>query len=316
MSRIAQVIVLAADADEVMEPLTRPDESRSWGGHFERLDQPIDWGWVIEFYRVRSRSGLLRHLESLAWPHPASVQVLIRDEEDDCFGLWMMRDGELVEIALPGHRRLHPRRPVMSSRPALACCGGQKRPCQPASQPSARTRAPPGRAHRPRLQCQPGLDNSLDHPRPHPHPRPRLREAASSDLPFVFRGERSYMEEIEPAHLASWTQAIDRNLDLWIKNLERTVILEVDGEPVGYAMWTSAADTATLITIHVADAMRRRGLGAELMTWFSDSAQKAGHRVLELGVHHGNPARALYERSQYTLIGEDGDYLLFQRRLS
>ena len=33
--------------------------------------------------------------------------MLIHDEEDDCFGLWMMRDGVLAEPALPGHVRLH-----------------------------------------------------------------------------------------------------------------------------------------------------------------------------------------------------------------
>lgn len=106
MSKYAQVIVLAQFADEVMEPLTRPDDSRTWCGHFEQIDR-VD-GWVIEFNRYPPRSGLLRHLESLAWPLPASVQVLIHDEEDDCFGLWMMRDGRLVELPIPGHRRLYP----------------------------------------------------------------------------------------------------------------------------------------------------------------------------------------------------------------
>ncbi|MFD9543832.1 hypothetical protein [Streptomyces sp. NPDC060022] len=46
MSRIAQVIVLATYADEVMEPLTRPDESRSWRGHFQPLDLFVG-GWVM-----------------------------------------------------------------------------------------------------------------------------------------------------------------------------------------------------------------------------------------------------------------------------
>ncbi|MFJ1651046.1 hypothetical protein ACIOC2_06385 [Streptomyces sp. NPDC088337] len=116
MSRIAQVIVLALNAEEVMEPLTRPDDSRSWKGHFEPLGLFIG-GWVIEFDRVRPRSGLLRHLESLAWPCPASVQVLIHDEEDDCFGLWMMRDGVLAEVPIPGHRRLHPPSPMTHEFP-------------------------------------------------------------------------------------------------------------------------------------------------------------------------------------------------------
>ncbi|MFE6049227.1 hypothetical protein ACFQ6N_00540 [Kitasatospora sp. NPDC056446] len=108
MSRIAQVMVLAPYADEVMEPLTRPDDSRSWQGCFKPLGL-FAGGWVIEFYRMRPRSGLLRHLESLAWPHPESVQVLIHDEEDDCFGLWMMQEGVLTEVPLPGHRRYYTR---------------------------------------------------------------------------------------------------------------------------------------------------------------------------------------------------------------
>ncbi|MEV0436081.1 hypothetical protein [Nocardia sp. NPDC050413] len=41
MSRFAEVIVLALDACEVMEPLTRDDESRSWRGRFV----PIDSQW-------------------------------------------------------------------------------------------------------------------------------------------------------------------------------------------------------------------------------------------------------------------------------
>jgi hypothetical protein len=116
MSRIAQVIVLAPYADEVMEPLTRPDDSRSWRGCFRPLELFIG-GWVIEFERMRPRSGLLRHLESLAWPHPMSVQVLIHDEEDDCFGLWMIRDAVLAEVQLPGHRRLHSPAPTTEEFP-------------------------------------------------------------------------------------------------------------------------------------------------------------------------------------------------------
>ncbi|WNO73380.1 hypothetical protein [Streptomyces sp. AM8-1-1] len=112
MSRIAQVIVLAAYEDEVMEPLTRWDDSRSWKGTFEPLGLFVG-GWVIEFHRERPRSGLLKHLGSLPWTNPGGVQVLIHDEEDDCFGLWMIHDGRLVEVSLPRTQRFHS--PVPSS---------------------------------------------------------------------------------------------------------------------------------------------------------------------------------------------------------
>ncbi|WP_256382732.1 hypothetical protein [Streptomyces sp. Mg1] len=42
MSRMAQVLVLARYEDEVMEPLTRYDESRTWRGRFERIP-----GWFV-----------------------------------------------------------------------------------------------------------------------------------------------------------------------------------------------------------------------------------------------------------------------------
>ncbi|MEV6592582.1 hypothetical protein [Streptomyces acidicola] len=116
MSRIAQVIVLAPYADEVMDPLTRPDPARSWQGCFESLGMFVG-GWLIEFDRMRPREGLMRHLESLAWPDPTSVQVLIHDEDDDCFGLWMMRAGALTEVQLPGHRRLYPPAPATDEFP-------------------------------------------------------------------------------------------------------------------------------------------------------------------------------------------------------
>lgn len=90
MSRNAEVIVLALDADEVMEPLTRDDPARSWGGRFVPIHS--QWGasfgagWAVEFARMRPRTGLLAHLESLPWRRPESVQVLIHDQHDDCFG--------------------------------------------------------------------------------------------------------------------------------------------------------------------------------------------------------------------------------------
>ncbi|MEU1478263.1 hypothetical protein ACFYZ8_36015 [Streptomyces sp. NPDC001668] len=105
MSRFAEVIVLASGAREIMEPLTQPDDSREWGGQFSDIGHGMFGGWAIEFVRRSRWTGLLKHLESLPWPSPHSVQVLIHDEEDDCFGLWMMHEGRLVEVPLPHTRR-------------------------------------------------------------------------------------------------------------------------------------------------------------------------------------------------------------------
>ncbi|MER6202043.1 hypothetical protein ABT234_32335 [Streptomyces sp. NPDC001586] len=105
MSRFAEVIVLANGEEETMEPLTRPDDSREWSGCFTDIGRGMFDGWAIEFVRRSRWVGLLENLESLPWKSPHSVQVLVHDEEDECFGLWMIHDGRLVEIPLPRTRR-------------------------------------------------------------------------------------------------------------------------------------------------------------------------------------------------------------------
>lgn len=114
MSRFAEVVVLARDAEKVMEPLTRRDPEREWHQCFTPVDDSVFAGtgtgsrecyaWVIQFMRHNWR-GLLAHLESLPWPDPHSVQILVHDEEDDCFGLWMLYDGRLTEVPLPRTER-------------------------------------------------------------------------------------------------------------------------------------------------------------------------------------------------------------------
>ncbi|UGT52376.1 hypothetical protein [Nocardia asteroides] len=102
-------MVIARDASAVMEHLTLPDPDREWHQCFTPVDDSLFEGtrngssdcylWVIQFYR-HNWWGLLKHLEGLDWPDPYSVQVMIRDEEDHIFGMWMILDGCLKEIPL------------------------------------------------------------------------------------------------------------------------------------------------------------------------------------------------------------------------
>ncbi|MEU8717574.1 hypothetical protein [Streptomyces sp. NPDC048663] len=108
MSRFAEVIVLAGNAEAIMEPLTQPDPGRPWHGQFSDVGYGMFGGWAVEFARRSHWVGLLEHLESQPWPSPHTVRVLVHDEEDDCFGLWMMHDGRLVEVPLPRTSRYYP----------------------------------------------------------------------------------------------------------------------------------------------------------------------------------------------------------------
>ena len=136
-----------------------------------------------------------------------------------------------------------------------------------------------------------------------------------ADLPAIFRAERDYIKTVEPDQEVAWTEAIDRNLELWVTNLDRTTMLLAGAGTAGFVIWMPdpayRADAATLVTIQVRPEYRRRGYGRALLGVFAEQGAGAGYRLLHLAVHEGNPARALYEQAGYQRAGSDGDYLLY-----
>ena len=139
------------------------------------------------------------------------------------------------------------------------------------------------------------------------------RPAREDDLPLVEAAERAYIRDVEPAQEAAWTAALDRNRALWRANLARTTVIEVDGDPAGFLVWTPDGDAALVVTVQVLPPHRRRGHGRRLLDAVDAQARAAGLREVRLGVHRDNPARALYEAAGFSSAGEDGAHLLFRR---
>ncbi|MCC3274528.1 GNAT family N-acetyltransferase [Arthrobacter sp. zg-Y20] len=145
----------------------------------------------------------------------------------------------------------------------------------------------------------------------------RVRRAEVSDLPFILRQEREYMETIEPHALLGWMSVLDQNLELWIDCLPSTLFcLDAEGHPLGYVMGSLDGDTATLVSISVLGSHRRQGLGRVLLDAFEQSAVPSGARVVELGVFRSNQAHLLYRAAGYEATGQDGEYVLFSKTLS
>jgi hypothetical protein len=122
MSNVTNVLILANWERDAMEALTnssrRWDDTAGWRGYFGSISQKPaaeSWGddgkwpecdvWAGAFNHL-NRPALLAELQELPWRRPASVQVLIRGQDDDCWGLWMFVSGRLVEVDLPGAVRL------------------------------------------------------------------------------------------------------------------------------------------------------------------------------------------------------------------
>ena len=139
-----------------------------------------------------------------------------------------------------------------------------------------------------------------------------IRPAEPTDLPMLYRSELQYMRDIEGGQLGRWMQAIDRNLELWTTNLPRARVAEVGGVPAGIMLWMPLPEgAAVLVTLHVLPDLRRQGIGRLLLDTFITDARTGGSTSLTLGVHRGNPARALYEGAGFVRTGEEDAYLYY-----
>ncbi len=143
--------------------------------------------------------------------------------------------------------------------------------------------------------------------------KPELRPATPDDLPLVFRLERAYIQDFEPASLQGWTRALDRHLEQWVANLSRMVVAEVAGEATGYYFWEAENEQAVLSSITVLAAYRRQGIGTFLLRDFEHEALKSGVTRLTLGVITHNPAKRLYESAGYTFVRHEGDYCYYEK---
>jgi hypothetical protein len=123
MSNVTNVIVMASVFDvPTLAPLTKRDPARLWRGQLATITDddmnlsddfwvqdgkgPECHVWVGAFNHFHRRA-FLDDLAQLAFKEPESLQVLIKAQEDDCFGLWMMAGRNLCEVPLPGWTR-HP----------------------------------------------------------------------------------------------------------------------------------------------------------------------------------------------------------------
>jgi hypothetical protein len=118
MSNVTNVLILTSGDGEVMAALTERREGAAWTGYFGDLShRPAAefWGnegklpecsvWAGAFNYL-NRPALLQDLQELPWQNRDRVQVLICGQDDDCWGMWMFVEGQLVEVNLPGATRV------------------------------------------------------------------------------------------------------------------------------------------------------------------------------------------------------------------
>jgi len=150
----------------------------------------------------------------------------------------------------------------------------------------------------------------------------RLRPATTADGPFLCEMVReAYCWRLPPDAprppldevLAD--SHVSRYVDGWGRPADGGVIAEVTGASVGACWvrlftadhhgWGFVAPDVPELSIAVAPAWRRRGIGTRLLATTIEQAREAGFPAVSLSVMTENPARALYERAGFRHVATD-----------
>ena len=121
------------------------------------------------------------------------------------------------------------------------------------------------------------------------------------------RAARLHREAFEPLGERPWTR--QDMAELLASPSAGGLLLQIDGEDAGVALWRTTVDEAELLTIAVQASRRRRGAGRALLDAVIALARGQGARMLFLEVGVDNPAaRSLYEQAGFSEVGRRAAY--------
>ncbi len=127
-----------------------------------------------------------------------------------------------------------------------------------------------------------------------------LRHAVEADLDFLVALRRSTMW----VHFEASGLPVDEaeQLGRVLHRLDCAEMVVIDGQDAGLLKVTRDTDPWELVQIQLLPSYQGRGLGEKLVGRVLDEARSSGMSVV-LDVLHKNPARRLYERLGFRVVG-------------
>jgi ribosomal protein S18 acetylase RimI-like enzyme len=130
-----------------------------------------------------------------------------------------------------------------------------------------------------------------------------LRPGSVHDVDFAFRLYRDTMREYSAAYIL-WDDAKqEANLAEQLRTSEVSIITFHDSD-VGWLALEENERALFLGHFYIQSRFQRRGIGTELLRRLLAGAA-AKRKSIELAVLKNNPARGLYERFGFVVVGED-----------
>lgn len=129
-----------------------------------------------------------------------------------------------------------------------------------------------------------------------------LRKARASDKPFLLHLRKTTMtEHLEAAGIFLSSAQHEARIE---EEFECALIAEYSGRPVGIAKCRETDDCIEIMQLQVLPEYQGRGIGKNIMSTFIEAAARQRKR-LALSVLKANPAKRLYERLGFRVVGED-----------
>lgn len=128
------------------------------------------------------------------------------------------------------------------------------------------------------------------------------RPATEADIPFLLALRRETMDSHLLASGASTSDECHRERLMHL--FDCAEVLTCNKEAVGLLKLRRDPNIWTIVQIQLASQLRGKGIGRSLLEDVIADATAAGATV-ELGVLKANPARHLYQRLGFVIVGED-----------
>jgi ribosomal-protein-alanine N-acetyltransferase len=121
-------------------------------------------------------------------------------------------------------------------------------------------------------------------------------------LRFAFAGD---VQALEALHAQAFDQPWGAaEIERLMRIMGGFVVISEDGGPEGFILVRTVADEGEILTLAVAPAVRRRGVGRVLVEAAAAEAERRGAQTLFLEVAEDNPgALALYESAGFSRAG-------------